>query len=75
MIAESRSIACFRDPSQTILVILQMRLYALYSLNSKILALMIISFTAASTVSALIMGKVLKSIAGSLLNCTAFQGP
>lgn len=44
-------------------IILQMRLYALYSLNSKILALMIISFTAASTVSALIMGKVLKSIA------------
>ncbi|KAF5349146.1 hypothetical protein D9756_009477 [Leucocoprinus leucothites] len=43
-------------------IILQMRLYALYSLNKKILALMVTSFLIASSISAVIMGKVLTSI-------------
>jgi len=42
--------------------ILQMRLYALYSLNKKILALMVTAFTVASSISAVIMGKVLASM-------------
>jgi len=43
-------------------IILQMRLYALYSLNKKILALMVTSFIVTSTMSGIIMGRVLASI-------------
>ncbi|KAF8885361.1 major facilitator superfamily-domain-containing protein [Infundibulicybe gibba] len=43
-------------------VILQMRLYALYHLNKKVLALMIVSFVLASATSATVMGKVLFGI-------------
>ncbi|KAF9447562.1 hypothetical protein P691DRAFT_706549 [Macrolepiota fuliginosa MF-IS2] len=42
--------------------ILQMRLYALYSLNKKILALTATMFIIASSISAIIMGKVLASM-------------
>ena len=47
-----------------ILVILQMRIYALYSLNKKILALMVVCFIAASTASAVVMGTALSRITG-----------
>ncbi|KAF8189448.1 hypothetical protein K438DRAFT_1722086 [Mycena galopus ATCC 62051] len=43
-------------------VILQMRLYALYLLNKKVLALMVTTFILSSTTSAVIMGKVLHGI-------------
>lgn len=45
-------------------VVLQMRLYALYSLNKKVLALMVTSFIVTSTMSGIIMGRVLASITG-----------
>ncbi|KAJ7431246.1 hypothetical protein B0H11DRAFT_2131577 [Mycena galericulata] len=44
-------------------VILQMRLYALYFLNKKVLALMVVAFLASSASSAVIMGKVLSGLA------------
>jgi hypothetical protein len=43
-------------------VILQMRLYALYFLNKKVLALMVTTFIISSASSAVIMGKVLSGI-------------
>ncbi|KAJ7917200.1 hypothetical protein B0H13DRAFT_1995645 [Mycena leptocephala] len=43
-------------------VILQMRLYALYFLNKKVLALMVTTFIVSSASSAVIMGKVLQGI-------------
>ncbi|KAJ6571410.1 hypothetical protein B0H19DRAFT_660634 [Mycena capillaripes] len=43
-------------------VILQMRLYALYFLNKKVLALMVVTFMISSASSAVIMGKVLHGI-------------
>ncbi|KAJ7691049.1 hypothetical protein B0H17DRAFT_1063959 [Mycena rosella] len=43
-------------------VILQMRLYALYFLNKKVLALMVATFIVSSASSAVIMGKVLSGI-------------
>ncbi|KAJ7260104.1 hypothetical protein C8J57DRAFT_483879 [Mycena rebaudengoi] len=43
-------------------VILQMRLYALYFLNKKVLALMVVTFIISSTSSAVIMGTVLSGI-------------
>ncbi|KAJ6576033.1 hypothetical protein DFH09DRAFT_1150238 [Mycena vulgaris] len=43
-------------------VILQMRLYALYFLNKKVLALMIATFLLSSTSSAVIMGRALAGI-------------
>ncbi|KAF8157218.1 hypothetical protein B0H34DRAFT_712762 [Crassisporium funariophilum] len=45
--------------------ILQMRLYALYSLNKKILALMLISYVVSSAIAGWIMGTVLSSITAS----------
>lgn len=45
-------------------VILQMRLYALYFLNKKVLALMVTTFIVSSASSAVIMGKVLQGITG-----------
>ncbi|KAJ7429739.1 hypothetical protein B0H11DRAFT_2211908 [Mycena galericulata] len=44
-------------------VILQMRLYALYFLNKKVLALMVVTFLASSASSAVIMGKALSGLA------------
>jgi predicted MFS family arabinose efflux permease len=41
------------------LVILQLRIYALYHLNKKVLAFMITMFLLASTISATVMGIVL----------------
>ena len=41
-----------------------MRLYALYSLNKKILVLMVTCFIAASTASAVVMGTALSQITG-----------
>jgi len=43
-------------------VILQMRLYALYFLNKKVLALMVATFIVSSSSSAVIMGRVLSGI-------------
>ncbi|KAJ7101349.1 hypothetical protein B0H15DRAFT_409267 [Mycena belliarum] len=43
-------------------VILQMRLYALYLLNKKVLALMVATFLVSSATSAVIMGKALSGI-------------
>jgi hypothetical protein len=54
-----------------------MRLYALYYLNKKILALMITGFIVASSISAVIMGKVLSAITGSFFphfNATGEEG-
>lgn len=53
------------------LVILQMRLYALYSLDKRILALMATCFIMATAASATVMGTVLSNITGnSQLNLT-----
>jgi hypothetical protein len=41
-----------------------MRIYALYSLNKKILALMVVCFAFASAASAVIMGTALSQITG-----------
>ncbi|KAF4564007.1 hypothetical protein EYR36_003256 [Pleurotus pulmonarius] len=43
-------------------VILQMRLYALYFLNKKVLAVMILGFIISSTLSAVVMGTILSGI-------------
>ncbi|KIM38010.1 hypothetical protein M413DRAFT_448053 [Hebeloma cylindrosporum] len=45
--------------------ILQIRLYALYSLDKRVLALMLTSFVLCSTLSAFVMGSVLTSITAS----------
>jgi hypothetical protein len=45
-------------------VILQMRLYALYFLNKKVLVLMVATFVVSSASSAVIMGTVLQGIQG-----------
>ncbi|KAK0473745.1 hypothetical protein IW261DRAFT_1503180 [Armillaria novae-zelandiae] len=47
-------------------VVLQMRLYALYLLNKKVLALMVTSFIICSACAAVIMGIVLSSISPAL---------
>lgn len=43
-------------------IILQMRIYALYSLNRKVLILIVAGFICASTASAVVMGKALSQI-------------
>ncbi|KAG7448381.1 uncharacterized protein BT62DRAFT_889499 [Guyanagaster necrorhizus] len=48
-------------------VILQMRLYALYLLNKKVLALMVTSFVISSASAAVIMGLVLSNISSTLV--------
>lgn len=48
-------------------VILQMRLYAMYSLNKKVLAFMIASFIFSSASSGAVMGTVLSRVTGSHL--------
>ncbi|KAF9456716.1 hypothetical protein BDZ94DRAFT_1241328 [Collybia nuda] len=55
---------CTHVSLTSFLVILQMRIYALYSLNKKILALMAVCFIASVTVSATIMGMVVTDITG-----------
>jgi hypothetical protein len=44
------------------IVILQMRLYALYSLNKRILALMVSMFLISTGISAAVMGMVLSDV-------------
>jgi len=51
-------------------LILQMRIYALYSLNKKILALMAVCFIASVTVSATIMGMVVTDITAAAFRVT-----
>ncbi|KAL0571563.1 hypothetical protein V5O48_010395 [Marasmius crinis-equi] len=53
---------------------LQMRLYALYSLNRKVLAMMVATFIVTSTASAIIMGVVLSHITAASVNMPFVQG-
>lgn len=53
-------------------VILQVRLYAMYSLNKKILVLMVVSFVVTSAAAAAVMGNVLSVVTGhntNLVSC------
>jgi hypothetical protein len=57
---------CGKDSPLTIsIVILQLRLYALYFLDKKVLVLMVVSFLASSACSAVIMEHVLRNFTGA----------
>jgi hypothetical protein len=66
MIAQGKHqyILHLRFTNPFVLVILQMRLYALYFLNKKVLVLMVVGFLIASALSATVMGTVLSGITG-----------